>query len=144
MNLEKKSVEIQNCMHDSVTQNSDRVSDLNDNGLTPLQGQQDEQLECVNIPGNAIDDDVVDMTLYPPWSPDTNDRCDINQIANDRSRKVIQDKLYKDTPVITEINKPYVDNIDAYNRGRVLITKSLGDRLGPGQNSLPGVGQSSS
>ena len=67
LNLEKKLVEIQNHMHDSVTQNSDRVSDLNDNGSTPLQGQQDEQPECVNIPGNAIDDNIVDIiTLYPP------------------------------------------------------------------------------
>ena len=89
LNLEKKVVEIQNCIHDSVTQNFDRVSDLNDNGLTSLQGQQDEQPEHVNIPGNAIDDDVVDiMTLYPPWSPDTNDRCDINQIANDRNTRL--------------------------------------------------------
>ena len=72
VNLEKKSVEIQNHMHDSVTQIFDRVSDLNDNGLTPLQGQQDEQPEGVTIPGNAIDNDVLDiMTLYPPWSPDT-------------------------------------------------------------------------
>ena len=64
LNLEKKSVEIQNHMYDSVTQNFYRVSDLNDNGSTSLQGQQDEQPECVNIPGNAIDDDVVDiMTL---------------------------------------------------------------------------------
>ena len=83
-------------MHDSVTQNFDRVSDFNDNGLIPLQGQQDEQPEGVNIPGNVIDDDVIDiMTLYPPWSPDTNDSCNINQIANDRSRKEIQDELYK-------------------------------------------------
>ena len=75
LKLEKRSVEIQNCMHDSVTQNFGRVSGLNDNGLTPLQGQQDEQPEDVNIPGNAIDDDVVDiMTLYPPWSLDANDR----------------------------------------------------------------------
>ena len=81
------------------------------------------------------------MTLYPPWSLDTNDRCDINQIANDRGRKVIQDKLYKDTPVKTEINKPYIDNIDAYNRDRALITKSFSDRLGLGQNSLPGAQQ---
>ena len=118
------------------------VSDLNDNGSTPLQGQQDEQPEGVNIPGNAIDDNVVDiMTLYPPWSLDTNDRCDINQIANDRSRKEIQDKLYKDTPVKTEINKPYIDNIDAYNRDRALITKSLSDRLDLGQNSLLGAQQ---
>ena len=42
LNLEKKSVEIQNRMHDNVTLNFDRVSDLNDNGSTPLQGQQDK------------------------------------------------------------------------------------------------------
>ena len=141
-NLERKLVEIQNHMHDSVTQNFDRVSDLNDYALTPLQGQQDEQPEDVYILGNAIDDDVVDiMTLYPPWSPDTNDSYDINQIANVRSRKEIQDELYKDTPVKTEINKPYIDNIDAYNRDRALITKSFSDRLGLGQHSLPGAQQ---
>ena len=96
-------------MHDSVTQNFDRVSDLNDNGSTPLQGQQGEQAEGVNIPGNAIDDDdVVDiMTLYHPWSPDTNDTCDINQIAHDRSRKeyrtnytkIHQSKLKSTSPI---------------------------------------------
>ena len=32
VNLEEKSVEIQNRMHDSVTQDFDRVSDSNDNG----------------------------------------------------------------------------------------------------------------
>ena len=138
VNLEEKLVEIQNHMHDSVIQNFDRVSDLNDNGSSSLQGQQDEQPEGVNIPGNAIDDDVVDiMTLYPPWSLDTNDRCDINQITSRKSRKEIQDELYKDTPVKTEINKSYIDNIDTYNRDRALITKSLSDRLGLGQNSLP-------
>ena len=140
LKLEKKSVVIQNRLHDSVTQHFDRVSGLNDNGSTPLQVQQDKQAEGVNIPGNAID--VVDiMTLYPPWSPDTNDRCDITQIANDKSIKEIQDKLYKDTPVKTEINKPYIDNIDAYNRDRALITKSLSDRLDLGQNSLLGAQQ---
>ena len=142
LNLEKKSLEIHNHMHDSVTQNFDRVSDLNDSGSTPLQGQQDEQPEHANIPGNAIDDDVVDiMKLYPPWSPDTNDRCDINQIVNDSSKKEIQDELHTDTPVKIEINKPYIDNIDAYNRDRALITKSFSDRLGLGQNSLLGAQQ---
>ena len=129
-------------MHDSVPQNFYRVSGLNDNGSTPLQGQQDEQPEGANIPGNAIDDNVVDiMTLYPPWSLDTNDRCDITQIANDQSIKEIQDEFYKDAPVKTEINKPYIDNIDAYNRDRALITKSLIDRLDLVQNSLPGAQQ---
>ena len=142
VNIETKSVEIQNQMHDSVTQDFDRVSDLNDNGLTPLQGQQDEQPEAVNRPDNAIDNDVVDiMTLHPPWSPDTNDRCDSNQVASDRNRQEIQDELYKDTPVKTENNKPYIDNIDANNRDRALITKPLSDRLGLGQNNLPGAQQ---
>ena len=142
LKLEKKLVEIQNCMHDSVTQNFDRVSGLNDNGLIPLQGQQDKKPEVVSIPGNAIDEDVVDiMTLYPPWSLDTNDRCDITQIANDKSIKEIQDELYKDTQVKTEINKPYIDNIDAYNRDRALITKSFSDRIDLAQNSLLGAQQ---
>ena len=78
------------------------------------------------------------MTLYPSWSSDTNDGDDINQIANVRSRKEIQDELIKDTPVKTEINKPDIDNIDAYSRDRALITKSFSDRLGLGQHSLPG------
>ena len=40
-----------------------------------------------------------------------------------------------------ENNKPYIDQIDAYNRDRALIIKSLSDRLGLGQNSLPGAQQ---
>ena len=58
VNLETKSVEIQNRMRDSVTQDFDKVSDFNDNGLTPLQGQQDEQPEGVNRTENVIDNDV--------------------------------------------------------------------------------------
>ena len=131
VNLETKSIQIQNHMHDRVTQNFDKVSDFNDNGLTPLQGQQDEQPEGVNNAENTIDNDVVDiMTLYPPWSTDINDRCDNNQVASDRNRKEMQDELYKDMPVKTENNKPYIDNIDVYNRDRAVITKSLSDRLG--------------
>ena len=81
------------------------------------------------------------MTLYSLWSTDTNDRSDKNQVTSDRNRKEIQDELYKDTPVKTENNKSYIDNIDAYNRDRALITKSLSDRLGLGHNSLPGAQQ---
>ena len=143
VNLETKSVEIPNRMHDSVTQNFDRVSDSNNNGLTPLQGQQDEQPEGINGAENAIDNDVVDiMTLYPQWSTDTNDRCGNNQADSDRNRNEIQNtELYKDTPVKNENNKQYIDNIDTYYRDRALITKSFSDRLGLGQNSLPGTQQ---
>ena len=72
---------------------------------------------------------------------DTYDICDNNEVLCDRNRKEIQDELYKDTPVKTESNKPYIDNTDAYNRNRALITQSLSDRLGLGQNSLPGAQQ---
>ena len=142
VNLETKSIEIQNCMRNSVTHDFDRVSNFNDSGLTPLQGQQEEWPEGGNSAENAIDNDVVGiMTLYPSWSTDTNDTGDNNQVVSDRNRKEIQDKIYKDTPVKTENNKPYIDNIDAYNRDRAVITKSLSDRLGLGQNSLPRVQQ---
>ena len=139
LKLEEKLIEIQNRMCDSVIQNFDRVSGLHDNGLTPLQGQQDDQPVKVTIPENSIDDDVVDIrTIYPPWSLDTNDMCDITQIANDKSIKDIRDEICKDMPVKPEINKPYIDNI-AYNRDRHLITTSLSDRLDLGQNSLLGA-----
>ena len=32
-------------------------------------------------------------------------------------------------PLKTDINKPYIDNIEAYDRDRHLITVSLSDRL---------------
>ena len=65
--LEKKSIAIQNRMHDSVIHGFDRVSDYSDNGSTPLQGQQDEQPEAVNSAENAIEHDAVDiLTEYPP------------------------------------------------------------------------------
>ena len=142
LKLEEKLIEIQNHMYDSVTQNFDRVSGLHDSGTTPLQGQQEDQTIEVTIPENAIDDDVIDIrTIYPLWSLDTNDMCDITSIANDKSIKDIRDEICKDMPVKTEINKPYIDNIDAYNRDRHLITTSLSDRLDLGQNSLLGAQQ---
>ena len=38
LKLERQSVELQNCMYDSVIHNFDRVSGLHDNGLTPIAG----------------------------------------------------------------------------------------------------------
>ena len=130
LKLEEKSIEIQNDMYDSVTQNFDRVSGLHDNGSAPLQGQQDDQPDDVTLPENAIEDDAVDIrTIYPPLSTDTNDRSDFCQVVNYKSIKDIRDEICKDTPVKTDINKPYIDNIDAYNRDKALITKSLSNRL---------------
>ena len=96
LKVEEKSVEIQNHVHDSVTQNFYRVSGLHDIALTPSQGQEDNQPVDVTIPENAIDDDVIDIrTIYPPWSRDTNDMCDIIQIANDKILKTLEMKYVK-------------------------------------------------
>ena len=66
---------------------------------------------------------------------------DVDQMTNYKSMKDIRDELYKDTPQKTEINKPYIDNIDANNRDRQSITTSLSNRLDLGKNSLLGAQQ---
>ena len=142
LKLERQSAELQNCMYDSVTHNFDRVSGPHDNGLTPLQMQDGDQTVEATAPENVIDDDVIDITtIYPLWSTDRNDLNDIDQMTNYKSMKDIRDEICKDMPQKTEINKPYIDNIDAYNRDRQLITTSLSNRLDLGQNSLPGAQQ---
>ena len=142
LKLERQLVELQNCMYDSVTHNFDRVSSLHDNGLTPLLRQEGDQSDEDTTPENAIDDDAIDIrTLYPLWSSDINDMNDTNQMTNYKSMKNIRDEIGKDMPLKTDINKPYIDNIDAYDRDRHLITVSLSDRLDLGQNSLPGAQQ---
>ena len=86
LKLERQSVELQNCMYDCVTHNFDRVSGLHDNGLTPLQMQEGNQPVEATTPENAIDDDVIDITtIYPPWSTDTNDLNNIDQMTNYKS-----------------------------------------------------------
>ena len=138
LKLQRQSAELQNRMYDSVTHNFDRVSGLHNNGMTLSQMQDGDQTVEITAPENAIDDDVTDIaTMYPPWSTDTDDLNDIDQITNYKSMKNIRDELCKDTPQKTEINKPYVDDIDAYNRDRQLITTSLSNKLDLGQNSLP-------
>ena len=134
LKLEKQLAELQNCMYDSVTHNFDRVSGLHDNGLTSLQIQEGDQPVEATTPENAIDDDVIDlMTIYPPWSTDTNDLNDINQMTNSKSMKGLKDEICRDMPQQTDINKPYIGNIDAYTRDRQLITASLSNRLDLGQ-----------
>ena len=135
LKLERQSVELQNHMYDSV-------SGLHDNGSTPLQRQEGDQPVEVTTPENAIDDDAIDIrTIYPLRSSDINDMNDINQMTNYQSMKGIRDKICNDMPLKTDINKPYIDNIDTYDRDRHLITISLSGRLDLGQNSLPGAQQ---
>ena len=118
------------------------VSGLHDNGMMSSQMQGGDQIAESITSENAVDDNVTDIgTIYPPWSTDTDDLNDIDQMTNYKSMKDITDELCKDTPQKTETNKPYIDDIDAYNRNRQLITTSLSNKLDLGQNSLPGAQQ---
>ena len=84
--------------------------------------QEGDQPVEATTPENAIDDDVIDITtIYPPGSTDTNDLNDIDQMTNIKSMKDIRDEICRDMPQKTNINKPYIDNIDVYNRDRQLI-----------------------
>ena len=142
LRLERRSEELQNHMYDSVTHNFDRVSGLHDNGMMPLQMLNGDQTVETTTPENAIDDNVTDVEMiYPPWLTDTDDLNDIDQMTNYKSMKDIRDELCKDTPQKTETNQPYIDDIDAYNRDRQLITASLSNKLDLGQQSLPGAQQ---
>ena len=99
LKLKRQSAELQNHMYDTVTHNFDRVSGLHDNGSTPLQVQEGNRPVEATTQENAIADDVIDiMTIYPPWSTDTNDLNDIDQMTNYKSMKDIRDKICKDTP----------------------------------------------
>ena len=142
LKLERWLRELQNHMYDSVTHNFDRVSGLHDNGTMPPQTQNGDQTVETTAPENAIDDNVTDIeTIYPLWSTDTDYLNDIDQMTNYKSMKDIRDELCKDTPQKTETNKPYIDDIDAYNRDRQLITPSLSNKLDLDQNSLLGAQQ---
>ena len=75
------------------------VSGLHDNGMMPLQMQDGDQTAESIALENAIDDDVTDIvTIYPPWSTDTDDFNDIDQMTNYKSMKDIRDELCKDKP----------------------------------------------
>ena len=142
LKLERWSRELQNCMYDSITHNFDRVSGLHDNGMMPSQMQDGDQTAESIASENAVNDNVTDVeTISPPWSTDTDDLNDIDQMTNYKSMKDIRDEFCKDTPQKTETNKPYIDDIDAYNRDRQLIITSLSNKLDLGQNSLLGAQQ---
>ena len=79
VNLEKKSIEIQNCMHDSVTHDFDRVSDYNDdadNATTDGENTDDATTSDNNTDNAATGDGNTDnaitgkvSTVYIPLPP---------------------------------------------------------------------------
>ena len=105
-----------------------------------------DQLDSMPLSEISIDDSILPVVHYGSHgsvaaSTPAGDLCDPDEAIYDRNRKEIQSELFKDTPVKTEDNKPYIDNIDTNNKDRAQITQSLSDRLGLSQNSLLGAQQ---
>ena len=77
------------------------------------------------------------MTEYPAWSTDTNDIE--NEVQYRSNRQDILTAWQKDTPVKMPDNRQVVDNLEAYVRDKLNITKSLNDRLDLTKSSLLGA-----
>ena len=79
------------------------------------------------------------LTEYPAWSTDTNDIENTNEVHYTLNRQDILTVWQKDTPVKMSDNRQVLDNLEAYVQDRLNITKSLNNRLGLTESSLPGA-----
>ena len=79
------------------------------------------------------------MTEYPAWSTDTNNIENTNEVHYRSNRQDILTAWQKDTPVKMPDNRQGLDNLETYLQDKLNITKSLNDRLGLTESSLPGA-----
>ena len=79
------------------------------------------------------------MTEYPAWSTDTNDIENTNEAQYRSDRQDILNAWQKDTPVKMPDNRQVLNNLEAYVRDKLNITKSLNDRLDLTESSLLGA-----
>ena len=89
------------------------------------------------LPYNAHFNNI--LTEYPAWSTNTNDIENTNEAQYRSSRQDILTTWQKDTPVKMPDNRQVLDNLEAYVQDKLNITKSLNDRLGLTESSLPGA-----
>ena len=79
------------------------------------------------------------MTEYPAWSTDTNNIENTNEAQYRSDRQDILTAWQKDTPVKMPDNRQVLDNLEAYVRDKLNITKSLNVTLGLTESSLLGA-----
>ena len=89
------------------------------------------------LPYHAHFNDI--LTEYPAWSTDTNDIENTNPDQYRSHRQEILTAWQKDTPIKMPDNRQVLDNLEAYVRDTLSISRSLHDRLGLTENSLPGA-----
>ena len=79
------------------------------------------------------------LTEYPAWSADANDIENTNQDQYRSDRQEILTAWQKDTPIKIPDNRQVLDNLEAHVRDKLSISRSLHERLGLTENSLPGA-----
>ena len=100
--------------------------------------QQEANAEnCMQLPYHTHFNDI--LTEYPAWSTDANDIENTNQDQYRSGRQQILTALQKDTPIKMPDNRQVLDNLETYVQDKLSISRSLHDRLGLTENSLPGA-----
>ena len=108
------------------------------NSPVQLSDQHDANAEnCIQLPYHAHFNDI--LTEYPAWSTDTNDIENTNQAQYRSDRQDILIAWQKDTLIKMPDNRQVLNNLEAYVRDKLSITRSLHDRYGLTENSLPGA-----
>ena len=108
------------------------------NSPVQLSDQHDANAENhTQLPYHAHFNDI--LTEYPAWSTDANDISNTNQAQYRSDRQEILTAWQKDTPIKMPDNRQVLDNLEAHVRDKRSITRSLHDRLGLTENSLPGA-----
>ena len=82
---------------------------------------------------------ITTITEYPAWSTNPNDTENTNEVQYRSNRQDIVTAWQKDTPVKMPDNRQVLDNLEAYVQDKLNITKSLNNRLGLTESSLPGA-----
>ena len=89
------------------------------------------------MPHRAHFNDI--LTEYPAWSNDANDTENTNPDQYRSRRQEILTAWQKDTPIKMPDNRQVLDNLEAYIRDKLSISRSLHDILGLTENSLLGA-----
>ena len=135
--LEKAAEQVKNNMYNNTLDRvSAHVQQSVCNSLVQLSNQHDANAENhTQLPYQAHLNDI--LTEYPAWSIDANDIENTNQAQYRSDRQDILTAWQKDTPVKMPDNRQVLDNLEAYVQDKLSISRSLHDRLGLTESSLP-------
>ena len=129
---EQSKINMDNNTPDGVSAN---VQQSVCNSPVLVSDQQEANAENhTQLPYHAHFNDI--LTEYPAWSTDANDKENTNPDQYRSCRQEILTAWQKDTPIKMTDNRQVLDNLEAYVRDKLNISRSLHDRLGLTENSL--------